>query len=295
MRRLLILLLIIPFLVSCNPLTFEKTAGKAPYESVIIIGIDGAGSYFEKFDAFKNIFSKNSSVIYNATCETPSVSAQNWGSYLHGVSPTLHKCVNGSISCERFPYSQYPSIFKIIREVYPSSSLVSFSEWNSINYGLIEPEAGVYKSSDKRFCSTVYTTKEIENMTLDYLDNNPSPTLMFVHLESVDESGHSDGYGSEKYLSALEENIEFIGKVNERIDYNKTLLLVVTDHGGIDKNHGGSTPEEMEITIALKGHSVSGELGTDTTPKDIAVVVLNALGIEKPSFMEGEMPNSLSI
>lgn len=303
MRKLLILLLIISFLgfilISCNPYSFEKISEGASYEHVIFIGIDGAGSYFEKYETFANIFSSsptaNAVVNYHATSETPSVSAQNWGSYLHGVSPSVHKCVNGSISCERFPYTQYPSIFKIIREVYPSSSLVSFSEWNSINYGLIEPSARVYKSSDKRFCATVYTTKEIEDMTLEYLTANASnlPQLMFVHLESVDEAGHSNGYGSEKYLEELQQNIEFISQIDKKLDYSKTLLIVATDHGGLGTNHGGSSPEEMDITIAIKGYSVSGTISSSTTPKDIATVILKALGIKTPSFMEGKSPENL--
>ncbi len=296
MRRLLLLFLMIILVVSCAPYSVRKSEGKVSYDSVVFIGVDGCGSYFENYsDEFEQVFGENSAFTYHATSETPSVSAENWGSYLHGVSPAVHKCTNGSISCERFPYGEYPSVFRIIREIYPSSSLFSFTEWNSINYGLIEPEAGVVKSSDKRFCSTVYSTTEIEEMALECLKSE-TPKFLFVHLENADEKGHSSGYGSEEYLEEVRENLNFIRKIDTVIDYNRTLLIVATDHGGIGDNHGGNTKEEMDITIAIKGHTVTSmELPSSVTPKDIAVVVLNALGIERPDFMEGELPQGLAL
>jgi hypothetical protein len=52
----------------------------------------------------------------------------------------------------------------------------------------------------------------------------------------------------------------------------------------------------MEITIAIKGHTIEQmELSSSVTPKDIATVVLKALGIETPSFMEGKLPEALKL
>ena len=295
MKRMILLLLLLPLLFSCT--VFEKTEDTAQYESVVFIGVDGAGSFFgdDSITGFEEIFSSNSSYTYHATSETPSISAQNWGSYLHGVSPATHKCVNGSVACERFPYSQYPSVFKIIRQVYPDADLVSFCQWNAINYGLIEPGADVYKSSDKRFCDGVHSQEEIEKMTLDYLENN-TPSFLFVHIENVDSAGHSKGYGSEEHLKEVQKAVDFIKKVDETIDYSKTLLIVATDHGGKGDDHGGDSKEEMDITIAVKGKTIKeSTLSSSVTPKDIAPVILKALGIKKPSFMEGDIPEGLTV
>lgn len=296
MRRVVLLFLLIVLTVSCNPYSVRRDECEADYDSVVFIGVDGVGSYFESFgDEFEMVFNESSAFTFHATSETPSVSAENWGSYLHGVSPAEHKCTNGSIACERFPYRQYPSVFKIIRDIYPSSSLVSFSEWNAINYGLVEPSAGVRKSSDKRFCSSVHSTSEIEKMTLECLDSE-TPKFLFVHLENADAAGHSSGYGSEKYLEEVKKNLAFIREIDKKIDYSRTLLIVATDHGGIGDNHGGNTKEEMDITIAVKGYTVtSTKLSSSVTPKDIAVVILKALGIEEPDFMEGSVPEELTL
>ncbi len=293
MKKLLLVLLLIPLvLTSCHQ--FELTEEQASYESVVFIGIDGAGHWLGEAEGFSDIFSTNSSWTTSATCEMPSASAQNWGSYLHGVSPAVHKCVNASIACERFPYSQYPSVFQIIHEVYPNAKLASFAQWNAINYGLVETSAEVYKSSDKRFCSTVHSTEEIEEMAIEYLSNN-SPTFFFIHIEDADDAGHSKGYGSAEHLAAIQNDIEFIKKIDSLLDYDKTLLIVATDHGGIENNHGGDTEDERKITIAIKGHTIKeSTLSSSVMPKDIAPVILKALGIKKPSFMEGEIPQDLT-
>lgn len=294
MKKVLLLLVLLPFiLVSCHQ--YERTVEDASYDSVVFIAVDGAGYWLGSADGFSDIFSSSSAWTADAECEMPSASAQNWGSYLHGVSPGVHRCVNASIACERFPYSQYPSVFRIIRKVYPSSTLVSFSEWNAINYGLIEPSAGVYKSSDRRFCSKVYSTEEIEEMALEYLSGTV-PTFFFIHIEDADEEGHATGYGESAHLLKVQEDVEFIKKVDALLDYDRTLLIVATDHGGTGTDHGGNTEAERKITIAVKGHTVSGPaLPSSTTPKDITPVILKALGIKKPSFMEGEMPEGLSV
>ncbi len=293
-RFILPLLLVSLLLVSCEP-SYERTEGSASYDSVVFIGVDGAGEWLSKAEGFSDVFSSTTAWTGTATSETPSISAENWGSYLHGVSPATHKCVNASIACERFPYAQYPSVFRILRKVYPNSTLASFAEWNAINYGLIETSAGVNKSSDRRFCSTVYSTSQIMDMTLEYLKST-TPTFLFVHIEDADEAGHGSGYGNEKHLAAVQNDMNFIKKVDETIDYSRTLLIVATDHGGTGCSHGGSTPEEMKITIAIKGKTVSQMKLSDTvTPKDIAPVILKALGVKKPSFMEGDIPEGLTL
>ena len=65
------------------------------YSHVIVVGIDGAGSFIEKADTphFDRIF-QNGAVTYRALSSNPSASAECWGSMLLGVGPedTEQKC-----------------------------------------------------------------------------------------------------------------------------------------------------------------------------------------------------------
>ena len=68
------------------------------YERVVIIGVDGGGAYFKYADTpnLDRIF-ENGAVTYTALVSYPSVSAQGWGSILHGVTPDLHRLTNSVV------------------------------------------------------------------------------------------------------------------------------------------------------------------------------------------------------
>ena len=113
----------------------------------VLFGIDGAGAYFEQADTpnLDRIF-KNGAVSRRTLTELPSISAQCWGSMLHGVECARHGLTN-SIADE-IPYplnSPYPSVFRIVREAMPEAKLASFCDWGSVNIGIIEDGIDVYK------------------------------------------------------------------------------------------------------------------------------------------------------
>ena len=65
----------------------EEAPGFGEYDSVFIIGVDGAGAAFKDVETpcFDEIFS-DGAVRYDAHSEDITISAQNWGSILTGVS-----------------------------------------------------------------------------------------------------------------------------------------------------------------------------------------------------------------
>lgn len=296
----LISLLLLALLVSCSEV--NPQVNDAQYKRVIIVGVDGAGHWFEdantpNFDAI--IASDNCAYGYNNTSEYPSTSAQNWGSYLHGVSPEKHNCNNTSISASRYLNREYPSIFKLIRNAYPDAKLASLCHWNPINYGLIEDRINVYKDPDIRFCGEIYSDEEVKDNVIEYLDNN-DPKLLFVHLDGPDEAGHGNGYGSDLHKKAIEDADKIVGEIYDKVvekytDFSETLFIVVTDHGGSGHGHGGNSDDERQITMAIKGNTVIKQEINSLMPKDVAVIVLEALGVSIPNNMEGEVPAGLFI
>ncbi|MBE6529510.1 MAG: hypothetical protein E7680_02765 [Ruminococcaceae bacterium] len=119
------------------------------YKYVAVIGVDGGGSFFQNTSTpnIDSIFA-NGATTYN--CYTPvSISAQSWGSMLHGVTADYHKLTNSSIASNRYPTnSDYPSIFRVIREAKPSAALASVVGWSEINYGIVEEGFDVTKLQD---------------------------------------------------------------------------------------------------------------------------------------------------
>ena len=131
-------------------------------------------------------------------------------------------------------------------------------------------------------------------MICNYIEKK-KPDFLFVHFDSTDGSGHKNGYGTENHLKAISDVDKLIGDVYSSVNkagiLDKTLFMIIADHGGtVDKkgggSHGGWTDVEKYVTFAATGKGVcNGEIG-DMNIRDLAAIVLYALGIEAPEFDE---------
>jgi len=61
----------------------------------------------------------------------------------------------------------------------------------------------------------------------------PQPSFVYTYLNTLDSAGHSDGVGSDKWLSALQQVAEFITKVKQAVP-NGTRIWVTSDHGMVN-------------------------------------------------------------
>lgn len=161
------------------------------YSHIIVIGVDGAGSWFKVADTpnFDKIF-ENGAITYKALSSKPTISAECWGSMLIGVGPEIHGLTNGIVSS--VPYdvnSPFPSVFRRIKEAYPDAVLGSFCDWNPITHGIVENNIGV--SHD-----TAPDT-ELTPVVCNYISEN-KPDFLFIHFDSVD--GADTGRGTDFLL-----------------------------------------------------------------------------------------------
>ena len=73
-----------------------------------------------------------------------------------------------------------------------------------------------------------------------------------------------------------------------------TLLILVADHGETAGGHGGKTEEELSVVVAVRGYTVNRiTLPSGTRNRDVASIVLYALGIKQPSNFVSKVPNGL--
>ena len=118
--------------------TAEDLANAKVYKRVVIFGVDGAGGMFPEANTpyFDEIFA-NGSVSYTGMSQCPTISAQNWGSMLLGVTCQKHDLTNATTAISKNP-GKYESIFKIYSRVNPNATMYSCVDWKNINYGIIE-------------------------------------------------------------------------------------------------------------------------------------------------------------
>ena len=290
-----LLSLVLVALCAVPALAADKSDSFGAYKHVFIIGVDGAGRFFKDADTpnFDRIFA-NGAVDYTARAETVTVSAQNWGAMLTGVSYMQHGLTNEITGeKERASDTKYPSIFKYVRDADPDAELASIVNWGNINKGIIENDINVnklYPGDDEA----------VTNAICDYFNAGNAPKLFFVQLDSVDHVGHGDGSKAESFFKQIETVDGYLGRIYDAIDANglmeNGLFIVVADHGHtIAGGHGGLTMRETNVTLAVAGKTVKagGKMDRDTRNRDVAAIALYALGVERPEHMTSRLPANL--
>lgn len=253
------------------------------YKHVIVLGIDGAGAFIKDADTphFDRIFAE-SAVTYSALSSNPTISAECWGSMLLGVGPEVHKLTNGIVSSTPYPVdSVFPSLFRRIREAMPDAELGSYCDWNPITFGIVENNQNVANATAR--------DTDLIPMICDYI-REKKPTFLFTQLDSVDGAGHGHGYGSVEHLRRIHEVDELVNDVYETVRetgiLDDTLFMLIADHGGFGTGHGGWTDEEKYVTFAAAGKGVQCGQIEEMNIRDLAAIVLYALGIDAPAFDE---------
>ncbi len=297
MKRIASLLLALLFLFVCALPAMGATAQESfgAYKHVFIIGIDGAGGFFDRADTpeFDRIFANGARTL-TAEAETVTVSAQNWGAILCGVSCFTHGISNGDAAeKERSGDVEYPTVFSLARKAFPDAELASFVNWEPINHGIIENDVGVIKEHRD-------SDEAVTDAICDYFNNGGAPTLFFVQLDSVDGAGHGYGCNSAEYLEQIHVVDGHLGRIYDAIAANGLmedgLFIVTTDHGHTPEGgHGGITQTEREVTVAAAGKTIAagGALDAETRNRDVAAIALYALGLDRPAHMTARIPANL--
>ena len=279
---------------STDPDTGKDDPEAPKIEHVVVVGADGAGAFFREADT-PNLdrIMENGSVTYECVTAKPSISAQCWGSMLHGVVPVYHGLTNTLVEDTEYPAdSPFPSVFRVILENSPDKKLASFSNWNAINVGIIESGLDMVKE-------TSVDDAELTDKICEYLKDN-KPDFLFVQFSETDNSGHHNGFGSEQHIAQVETTDGYIGRIYAALEENgmaeTTLFMVSADHGGTPEGtHGGWTDAEKYIMFAAAGPEVEPGKTGDMEIRDFASIVLYAMGLAdcQPDTWTSRVPSGL--
>ncbi|OKL36677.1 LamG-like jellyroll fold domain-containing protein [Domibacillus mangrovi] len=283
-----------------------------PYKHVVFIGIDGAGvgvhkeaPYFSNSNAkmepvgdrlnvpaLRSII-ESGAVSYSAQSVLPSSSSPNWGAMLTGVGYDKHHIDNSDSGKWYYPENtEYPTIFKKIREQMPERKLAAFSNWKNITAGHVEPSLGVETGNGNDAQITQKIKGYIES------DKMKDTALLYLQLDELDGVGHNIGFYSPAFynkITLIDQQIKTIvdalDKQNLRDD---TLIVVSTDHGGGTEqpdgtyinqgSHGQDSKLARTVFFAANGRTVAraedGEkILNGGSTRDAAITVLEGLGL----------------
>ncbi|MDR1414253.1 MAG: alkaline phosphatase [Odoribacteraceae bacterium] len=252
---------------------------------VVVIGIDGlsvgglAAAVTPNLDELaRNGASGQMRVVI------PSSSAPNWASMLMGATPDAHGVTSNDWRIDQHELQPvaaneqgfFPTVFGVARAQRPDADIAVFYHWGGI--------ARLFEKESVTVSRFLPTDARLADTIARYIERN-KPLFLFAQLDEVDAAGHARGHMTPAYLRAVEHADSLVGViargVREAGIERETLLVVISDHGGKDKSHGGFSPEEVAVPCILHGAGVRKGYAF-TSPAyvyDLAPTVTFALGL----------------
>ncbi|OIQ38412.1 MAG: alkaline phosphatase [Bacteroidetes bacterium MedPE-SWsnd-G1] len=259
---------------------------------VILIGSDGFGAY--AFDKAKvtNLrkLMKKGAYSLEARSVLPSSSAVNWASMIMGSGPELHGYTEWGSKTPEVPSRVigeggiYPSIISLIDAQMPNAKKGVAYSWGGIQY-LFERDMVDLDYNGK-------SDEETMNKALAFIAKE-KPIFTFIHFDQPDGAGHTIGHDTPEYYTEVEKIDSLVGEIVSTLKkenmLDETIIIFSSDHGGIDKGHGGKTLLEVEIPWIIYGKNIPphGKLDTSIVTYDTAATIAYILGLEQPSYWRG--------
>jgi predicted AlkP superfamily pyrophosphatase or phosphodiesterase len=283
-------------------------AAAAP-KHILLIGIDGFGAYaYEKASIpnIKSLAASGSFAVARTVCDTKS--APNWGAHLTGAGPEFHGYTSndpkpGIPPVTLSKYGRFPGIFGLARDAFPNAELAAIYTWERISQ-LVETQALSY---DKHVGETPPNKDDPVQRVAQYQADDAralaaataciierKPLLTFAYFGSVDIAGHKLGHNTPGYYDALEKMDANVGTLLAALKTagieKDTVILLVSDHGGHGKKHGGIyRPDVIETPWIITGPGIkrAHRIQTPVVHTDTAATLAHLLNLTPPQCWRG--------
>ncbi len=199
---------------------------------------------------------KNGASTLCAVTVSPPITLPVHFSIFTSLSPTAHGVLTntGSPSLS----SEARSLIDIAKDF--GKTTASFYGWEHFR-NLSTPGAldhsHLTKSSSVENCDI-----EIAEAAASYLVSS-LPDFCFVYFEGTDMAGHENGWMSKEYLEAIENADNAVGIIMEALERNKLFasfnIILLSDHGGIGKQHKHDVKEVMTVPWIAYGHGIKAQ------------------------------------
>lgn len=294
-------LLLISFFFTSN--IINASVKDAP-KHVIMIGFDGLSGYGieqgAKMPTLRKLMSKGAYTL-EARTVFPSISAVNWASIFMGAGPELHgymtnngKMIDGKCSPDLpsrviTENGMFPDIYYQIRKHKPDSELGFIYKWwrmphlvDTLSINHVSLEALTENDITKKINIEEYVAPAVEYI------KTKKPTFCSFIFSQPDAVGHGSGWHTKEYYSVLESIDKALFYIVKAISdagiEEETVIIITSDHGGINRTHGGIDMKEVKIPIVYCGKGIKKgfEIKESVMIYDFAATVAYLLDIPIP-------------
>ncbi len=273
-------------------------------DRVVIIALDGIS--IEGYNTAKhpNIdrIANDGAISMQTRVVMPSITLPNFTSHLTGSGPEQHGVVNNNWfldnhelpPVEKDSKGYFPSIFKVLKDQVPDVKTAFYYNWAK----LIEPYNQDYIDEPSYEAEDGY--RENYKKAFDFIvKNRDIPTFVFLYSVHTDHAGHRHGWMTPEYISSIEEADVLIGEFLDKMEaeglYKNTHIIFLSDHGGINKGHGGVSTTEMIVPWSIAGPGIKKgyDFKEPNNTVNTAATVAWLFGCEQPLSWVGQVPASI--
>ena len=242
---------------------------------VIFIGMDGWGAYSvgkSDIPTIKGMMEEGSYTLHKHSV-LPSSSAANWATMFMGAGTELHG------------YTRWNTL-ALLRHAAPEAEIGHMYEWDGMHY-VVDTCA---LSVDLHSVGPNGVT--LKDHACQYIKEK-KPQLAVFAFSNPDDIGHQIGHATPEYYAKCHEMDGYVAEIVQAVKdagiYDDTIFVLTSDHGGINKGHGGKTLMEMEspFIICGKGIRKGHEIQASMMQYDIAATLAEIFGLERPQVWTG--------
>lgn len=293
---------IITFLVLLCAFSSNSNARKA--KRVVLIALDGISveGFQKAHTPCLDALLAEGSLSLDTRVVMPSVTLPNWTSHLTGSGPEQHGVFNNEWLLDKNVYpltakdakGYYPSVFSVLKKQLPGAQTAFYYNWINLFYpynkehldevSYLEKDAYV-PNYDKAFRFIATHRKQ--------------PTLVFLYSVHTDHAGHNHKWMSSEYIRSIEEADVEIGKFIDKLKkddlYKDTHFMFLSDHGGVNYGHGGTSIHEMIVPWGIVGPGIRKgfKIEEPNNTVNTAATVLHLFGVKQPLSWTGEVIQSI--
>lgn len=223
---------------------------------------------------------KMATYTYTGSSMVPSVTFPCHYSMTHSVTPQRHGILTNTYVPEVRPVM---GLFEKIK--YAGGVSAMFYGW--------EPLRNISSPGSLKFATYInaYTKESSDTVLTDEAlrcISEDKPDFVFLYMVETDEKGgHDNGWMTEEYLRRVSIAIDNVKRMIDRFG-DRYSILVVTDHGGHDRSHGSTMPEDMIIPFFFYGKEFTpGPIDKELSLLDIAPTIAAIMGIDSEKEWEG--------
>ena len=213
----------------------------------------------------------------------PSFSQPAWTSLATGAWPEINDAAPINVDTQEiWPWTQ-DHIFAAAKRAGLKTAVSGYDWWKKY----IPPaqrDAGFFTPGEDDAAD-----RDVVNAAMPWLTGGGYP-LVLILLDQVDYAGHYEGGPRDPRWNAAAARVDTqIKQIASALDWSRDTLIVVSDHGHIDRGgHGGQDPIVLVEPFVMVGAGIKPGQYPDIQQVDVAPTIAVLLGTNIPASSEGK-------